>query len=254
MVTIIKKKKTFGKKKFLKRTVKNKMNKRKIHTIKINKIKNNTVQYGGDEEIITYEEIIRSINEDQFEICGYINDSDDIVKTTQGPSVRVDEHGQRIPGERGSCNQDRAYNIMWHTHPSISKYYPSMEDILSVLKHGSIKISLIFTEYGVWNLIYNNFIPCLKNKTPELTKLQSIIQTNLDAFYHKIKIPSKRTANNKPVNVKRFRYDYEATMELEDNLNIIINNFISKNTCNSSRFIASWTPHISQPSQQSLPS
>jgi len=43
--------------------------------------------------------------------------------------------------------------IIWHTHPSCSKYYPSTEDLFKIIKNKNITTkSIIFTTYGVWVL------------------------------------------------------------------------------------------------------
>ena len=44
---------------------------------------------------------------------------------------------------------------MWHTHPnSVKRFYPSVEDIVKILKHSSIYESFIFCKYGVWKMVF----------------------------------------------------------------------------------------------------
>ena len=106
---------------------------------------------------------------------------------------------------------------MWHTHPSISKYYLSLEDILSILKHSTNKKSIIFTEYGIWELEYREYIKFSPHhKLDEFTK---DIQPILDRFYHKIKVHN----NNISIVGKRIRYNHSETLQLAEDLNKSIN-------------------------------
>ena len=45
--------------------------------------------------------------------------------------------------------------VIFHTHPKESKPYPSIEDIMKLLKHyNKICLSVLFTRWGLW-LIFN---------------------------------------------------------------------------------------------------
>ena len=49
-----------------------------------------------------------------------------------------------------------------------SKYYPSLEDILKVLKHEIIYFSYIFTQFGYWTLYFEGSFKDVDN--PKLRK------------------------------------------------------------------------------------
>ena len=104
---------------------------------------------------ISLEKIKRYINY-EYEFCGYIfydvNNPDElnIIKNNTGPNVKI---------ERGSCTYKHGYRrCIWHTHPYISKSYPSPEDLLKVLKHpDNIKISILL-QYIDKASTFNNYI------------------------------------------------------------------------------------------------
>jgi hypothetical protein len=116
---------------------------------------------------------------------------------------------EKTETSRGTCNQVKA-PIIWHTHSSVSKYYPSIEDINKVLKYPEINTSYIYTRYGYWKLDYRG-----ENILTESEKRQ--ISTDiLDQFYHK-------TNNGREYNV--------------DEINVLVS---SINSAISDGFI-SWT-------------
>lgn len=85
-----------------------------------------------------------SIQTDNFEICGYANNNQ-LVFMEQGPAAPV----------RGMCDTNSfAYHpVKWHTHPHTSKFYPSVEDILTVIKTtNGTTTSYIFTMRGMWTI------------------------------------------------------------------------------------------------------
>jgi hypothetical protein len=98
-----------------------------------------------DKIYMTLPEIRRTIETTNKEYCGYIDRVGNYVLTDIGP--------EKTETSRGTCNQVKA-PIIWHTHSSASKYYPSAEDINKVLKHPEINSSTIYTQYGYWTLDY----------------------------------------------------------------------------------------------------
>ena len=95
-----------------------------------------------------------------MEYCGkYVSDTD-ITSVLSGAKciLKSDDItlGPIISGGRGSCvhTEKDLYSIIWHTHPNSSKFYPSVEDILTTkkLRRGNvnIKLSVIYTSIGVW--------------------------------------------------------------------------------------------------------
>uniref|UniRef100_A0A6C0CZR6 JAB domain-containing protein n=1 Tax=viral metagenome TaxID=1070528 RepID=A0A6C0CZR6_9ZZZZ len=129
---------------------------------------------------ISLEKIKRYINY-EYEFCGYIfydvNNPDElnIIKNNTGPNVKI---------ERGSCTYKHGYRrCIWHTHPYISKSYPSPEDLLKVLKHpDNIKISILFTAWGIWEIsltdrenIDSNIITHLPYHIDKLQKICDVL-------------------------------------------------------------------------------
>ena len=58
---------------------------------------------------------------------------------------------------RNNCQTRKYKKMIYHTHPFVSKSYPSMEDILKIIKMKNkiIKVSIIFTRWGIWELNCN---------------------------------------------------------------------------------------------------
>jgi len=86
-----------------------------------------------------------------------------------------------IPNEnRIHCVNKYYDNIIWHSHPNKEKFYPSLEDILKIikLKNKQIKYSYIFTEFGFWILKSINHIDFD-------TKMTTSIRHLLDTLYFK---------------------------------------------------------------------
>ena len=101
---------------------------------------------------------------DTMEYCGFfiheeplclIHDSNQLYT---GTSVSLME-------KRLSCHLPRYRSIIWHTHPYISKGYPSAEDIVKVLKNANILTSIIFTIWGIWQLDFSKSYPELAEET-----------------------------------------------------------------------------------------
>ena len=82
------------------------------------------------------------------EMCGSMRDG----------RIFVEKTGTRLKN-RGMCQLNKYSKIIWHTHPKIFRAYPSVEDVLNMLKWHPInkknnfpEISLIFTDWGVWTI------------------------------------------------------------------------------------------------------
>ena len=56
-------------------------------------------------------------------------------------------------GGKGYCYYTNQYNIIWHTHPYSSKPYPSITDLLKVIKYQNT-ISFIFCIFGLWTITF----------------------------------------------------------------------------------------------------
>ena len=117
---------------------------RRLRLRRKNKTRRVKKQRGGG-QFMSIEEIRTSIKNDNFEICGRILEGNRLYKDNAGPpKIEGDD-------ERASCSGPNARKI-WHTHSHVSKYYPSFEDINSVLKRQEIEDSYIYTVFGFYNL------------------------------------------------------------------------------------------------------
>lgn len=108
----------------------------------------------------------------------------------------------RLPGERLYCIYKKYDKIIWHTHPD--KIYPSLEDILKILKNEIINFSIIFCKFGYFQLYFYDKID---NITDEL---QKHIQDILNEYYF------SNTRNGRD-------YDEKSIKKLCHKLNYIIN-------------------------------
>jgi hypothetical protein len=82
---------------------------------------------------------------------------------------------------RLSCDYEKYSNIIWHTHPRISKFYPSIEDIEKVIKirpENIIKDSYIVTNFGVWRLSAINYIEIDENIKLDITTILNQLYNN----------------------------------------------------------------------------
>lgn len=122
----------------------NKPNKFSIDYYKQSKKKEE--QKKKENSYVTISYIMKSILNDNFEICGYSNKDQRIY-------YRTNKGNPKVNGERASCSisNENLYDYVWHTHPKVSKYMPSKEDIWKIFKHNKIS-SKIFTRYGYWKL------------------------------------------------------------------------------------------------------
>ena len=84
------------------------------------------------------------------EYCGILTKvSNNFKLILNGIGDEIDASGD------GVCSHVSYSNIIWHTHPdSVKRYYPSIEDVVKILKHSEITESYIFCKYGVWKMTY----------------------------------------------------------------------------------------------------
>ena len=106
-------------------------------------------------------EYAKSLLIKNMEYCGKYVSNVDIASVISGAKCVLKRDDVTIGpnltnGARGSCihNEKDLYSIIWHTHPNESKFYPSVEDIITTkkLRRGNvnIKLSVIYTSIGVW--------------------------------------------------------------------------------------------------------
>lgn len=98
------------------------------------------------EFIISFEQIMNSIENTTTEYCGYV-DNQEFILTDIGPE-------KTSPSQRGSCLPPNR-PIIWHTHTIHSRYYPSFEDIHKGFKYANIRQSILYTIYGFWSMTYD---------------------------------------------------------------------------------------------------
>jgi hypothetical protein len=156
------------------------------------------------EDIVSNMKNIISNHYQDYEVCGIME------RHTQDANyykVLLTNMGSpRTENERASCNYSYYSTIIWHTHPKIGKYYPSMEDIRKVLRNKTIKASFIFTVYGAW------LLQCTRdNDVPKDVEIE--IHRILNSFYFHSQTEKGKT------------YSYEAINELCDNLNNYLINY-----------------------------
>ena len=91
---------------------------------------------------------LHAILEQDYEICGnlFVDDSNKCLE----PKYIIKGHS----GTSFMCQHEKYSKYIFHTHPNIAKGYPSIQDILKVLKsrNNIIRNSLIFTKHGIWNI------------------------------------------------------------------------------------------------------
>jgi len=157
------------------------------------------VQRGGNTFNISIKDVYDSINKDNFEICGQA------VQETDAHNIQliyVNKGEEKLNRKPASCSTIVNYPMVWHTHPKVSKYYPSLVDIFKVIKHSS-NTSYIFTQYGFWHLYcpdeYDGFDKL--NENPLAIEVNKI----LDEFYY--------------VSGTGREYNSEITYQLVDELN-----------------------------------
>jgi hypothetical protein len=77
-----------------------------------------------------------------YEICGNL-----FVKQNK---CLTQEH--IVVGKPNECTFSGLSWVIFHTHPLVAKSYPSIQDVIKVVKHDVIQYSIIFTEFGIWNI------------------------------------------------------------------------------------------------------
>lgn len=90
-------------------------------------------------------------------------------------------------GNKNSCQINEYYNHIWHTHPRTEKPYPSVEDIMKIIKFrnqgNKIYISDIFTNIGMWRLTCYKEIDITE---PRYSKIQTEFTNYLNPCYFQI--------------------------------------------------------------------
>ena len=182
-------------------------NKRKNKQILFNKSKKQTHRRrlnGGNDNIVdnnpvpdqglvyssnNFEEIVRYISyityNKNHERCGSVNI---ITNNTHSPIYQVYLHKRMTVGSnRPNCLYDTDYNhfIIWHNHPYESKFYPSVEDILKVIKiKNKFQQSLIITKFGYWDMRTINHIDTEKDPYKKPNSYYTALYDEIVNTYH----------------------------------------------------------------------
>lgn len=118
------------------------------------------------------------------EVCGFIERGDtNSLKVNEQENILL-----LIKADRKSCQTTGYSEIYYHTHPNNSKFYPSHEDIIKVMKKNEIMSSIIFTKYGIWEIVRKNRDMYFNNLSMDEQKyLEKKIRKTLDKIYFKNK-------------------------------------------------------------------
>lgn len=113
-----------------------------------------------------------------YEICGnFDNINGDLVV-----NKALCQKGYAIKG-RTACHWKIISQYIWHTHPNNAKSYPSAEDVLKILKNPVIKISIIFTKWGIWILKCDKYFEILNNSSTYNHHLYRINEFGDNIYY-----------------------------------------------------------------------
>jgi len=112
--------------------------------------------YGIDEETIKY--LYELVFCNKVEVCMYMSKQNNILyvkdkSLSEGLIMYYDEGKSR-----GMCRYKSKYErYICHTHPYNFRAYPSLEDIMKVIKHKLlIDVSIIPTRWGIWTIVNKN--------------------------------------------------------------------------------------------------
>ena len=121
------------------------------------------------------EGIFAELEDRDDEICGFLKKDkfSNYLKLDEQENVSTDF-------TRKSCKTRRHKKMIYHTHPFASKSYPSIEDIFKIIKMKNkiIKVSIIFTRWGIWQL------NCNKKTTKIPEEIINVVDEQLTNIYH----------------------------------------------------------------------
>jgi hypothetical protein len=153
------------------------------------------------------EGIYAELEDRDYEICGFLKSN------RENKYLELDEQ-ENISTDftRKSC-QTKKYKMIYHTHPLSSKSYPSSEDIFKIvkLKNKIIKISVIFTRWGIWELY------CNKKSDIITDKIKHNVKQQLTSIYHqqngaREELRSKSLLNKAINNINMILSEYDFKM------------------------------------------
>ena len=132
---------------------------------------------------ISITDINASIHNHDFEICGFAQQQPNGMFSFEMVNKGNSKEG-RTPAQ---CTTLVNYPVVWHTHPAVSKIYPSLVDVLKVIKYSSTHTSFIFTQFGFWRLHCPGGYAQLIIGVPQGTHENRLNVTNTDPLTLKIK-------------------------------------------------------------------
>jgi hypothetical protein len=106
------------------------------------------------------------------EVCGIVAPED--------MRLVIQRMGENIEG-RNLCTNTKYDKIIFHTHHYGAKPYPSAEDIVKVIKNEVIELSLIFTEWGVWQI--RSMKKISRDNTEKVNELLKLSKFFMDKIY-----------------------------------------------------------------------
>jgi hypothetical protein len=119
-------------------------------------------------QLISLKEMVDNFD---VEVCGVLNTVGDV-----NLEISTQSRGQNLEN-RNMCIHTRYSEIIFHTHNHSAKSYPSMEDVIKVVKHDLIQSSVIFTSWGIWSL------SCVRKIRHPDEELIQLVGRAIDKFY-----------------------------------------------------------------------
>lgn len=127
------------------------------------------ISYKG---LATVQELILGKN---VEACGHL-----LEQKSNELTVYISVYGKQIAG-RGTCQHLKYTKYIFHTHPSGLIAYPSAEDVVNILKTGAPFTSVIFTNWGIWEISSAEKMPLDRNWR---NYLHTVISQAANGLYH----------------------------------------------------------------------
>ena len=90
--------------------------------------------------------VYKKVFEEEKEVCGILEEKGECHHA----------RNNTIMAEGNMCQHEFYSAYIYHTHPLEAKPYPSIQDLLKVLKHQTIHYSYIFTIWGTWEITVNS--------------------------------------------------------------------------------------------------
>ena len=137
------------------------------------------------------------------EVCGIIEKESD--KTI----FKIYSQDSEISKDKSMCLHGKYAPYIFHTHPNTSKSYPSASDIIKVIKHNTIKSSLIFTRWGIWE-IYSNMKKKISIEMQE--DMKNKINTVFETLYFKTEKGRAKTVDY--IFIDKFLNDFKSEFDI----------------------------------------